>query len=66
MELELTQEDQARLRDSSHSIQAATEALSHVDSRKIAKLTSIRNCLREADETLRGALRNFRQRISNK
>ncbi len=66
MELDLTQEDLARIRDSSHSIQEASEALRHVDNRKITNLASIRNCLREADETLRSALRNFRQRIKNK
>ena len=66
MDIELTQEDQARIRDSSHSIQAASESLRDLDPRKIANLAGIRNCLRDADRTLRSALYNFRQRIKNK
>ena len=63
MEVELTQEEQARILDSSHNIQAASESLRQVDPRKIANLEGIRKCLREADANLRKALRNFRERI---
>jgi hypothetical protein len=66
VELELTQEDQARIRDSSHNIQAARQSLEHIDPRKISNLASIRKCLKDADQTLRTALRNFRERIKNK
>lgn len=66
MEFELSQEDQARIRDSSHSIQSASESLSQIDDRKVAGLAAIRKCLRDADDTLRGALRTFRARLRNK
>jgi hypothetical protein len=66
VEIELTQEDQARIRDSSHSIQAASESLRDMDPRKIANLARIRNCLRDADYALRSALYNFRQGVKNK
>jgi len=66
VELELTQEDQARIQDSSHNIQAASESLRHVDPSKITDLPAIRKCLRDADQTLRTALRSFRARIKSK
>ena len=57
MELELTQEDQARIKDSTHNIQAANESLKRVDPRKIPNIADIESCLTEADQTLRGLLR---------
>lgn len=63
MELDLTQEDQARLIDSKHKIQSAEESLAGVDPRKVQGLSSIMQCLRDSDKTLRGALRAIRERI---
>lgn len=65
MELNLTQEDRARLIDSKHKIQSAQETLASVDARKIPCLSSIRQCLRDSDLALRGALRSVRERITN-
>jgi hypothetical protein len=64
MELELTQEDRARITDSTHQIQAADETLTHVDPRKIPRFNEIRKCLRNADQTLRGVLRSIGKRIN--
>ena len=63
MELELTQEELARITDTTHKIQSAEEALMPIDPQKIPGLADIRLCLRNADKTLRGVLRAFRQRI---
>lgn len=63
MELELTQEELARINDTTHKIQSAEEALTPIDSRKIAGLDEIRRCLQNADKTLRGVLRSFRYRV---
>jgi len=63
MELELTQEEQARITDTTHKIQSAEEALTPIDARKVPGLNEIRECLHNADKTLRGALRAFRQRV---
>ena len=63
MELELTQEERARITDTAHKIQSAEEALSPIDARKIPGLADILSCLQNADKTLRGVLRSFRQRI---
>ena len=64
MELELTQEDQARLVDSKHQLQSAEENLARVDPRKIPGLPGIRQCLRDSDKVLRAALRSVRERIT--
>ena len=65
MELELTQEDRARINDTTHKIQSADETLTHVDPRKIPGLAAIRKCLQNADKTLRGVMRSFRPRMRN-
>jgi hypothetical protein len=65
MELELTQEELARITDTTHKIQSAEEALMPIDPQKIPGLADIRSCLRSADKTLRGVLRGFRRRIRN-
>jgi hypothetical protein len=65
MELELTQEERARITDTTHKIQSAEEALTPIDPRKIPGLAEIRSCLHDADKTLRGVLRSFRQRVKN-
>jgi hypothetical protein len=66
MELELTKEDRARLTDTTHKIQSASETLNHVDPRKIPDMAGIRKCLHEADKTLRGVLRSMRQGITKR
>lgn len=63
MELELSQEDLARITDTTHKIQSAEEALTPIDPRKIPELAEIRACLQNADKTLRGVVRSFRQRV---
>ena len=63
MEPELTQEELARITDTTHKIQSAEEALMPIDARKIPGLADIRSCLRDADKTLRGVLRGFRRSI---
>jgi hypothetical protein len=62
MELDFTQEDQARIIDSTHQIQSASNNLAQIDSRKVPNMASIRRCLQDADMTLRGALRSLRGR----
>jgi hypothetical protein len=52
----LTKEERARVVDSKHSIQAASESLSGVDPRKVPKMSEIEECLENADKTLRGVL----------
>ncbi len=64
MNLDLTQEDRARLIDSTHNIQSATESLHHVDPRKVPDLDGIQKCLEDADKTLRLALRSRAKRLS--
>lgn len=63
METELTQEDRARINDTSHKIQSANEVLSQVDSRKIPGLADILECLQNSDNTLREVLRSFRRAV---
>jgi hypothetical protein len=62
MEMELTQEERARITDTTHKIQSAEEALNPIDPRKIPGLAEIRSCLQNADKTLRGVLRSLRPR----
>ena len=52
----LTNEEQARVKDSKHSIEAASAALSQVDTRKIPHKHEIEECLENADRVLRGVL----------
>ena len=56
--MELTQEDKARITDSTHKIQSANDTLAHVDPNKIPELDGIQECLENADKTLRGVLRS--------
>lgn len=62
MQLDLTQEERARITDSAHKIQSATHSLTHVDPRKVPSLDEIQSCLESADKTLRGVLRAPRGR----
>jgi hypothetical protein len=56
--MELTQEDRARITDSTHKIQSANHSLAHVDPKKIPDISGIQECLENADKTLRGVLRS--------
>ncbi len=53
----LTEAERARVVDGKHNIQAASDALSGVDRAKIPNLEGIEECLENADECLREALR---------
>ena len=54
----LTKEERARVVDSKHSIQAASESLSGVDPRKVPRISEIEECLENADKTLQGVLKS--------
>jgi hypothetical protein len=56
--VELTQEERARITDSTHKIQSANDSLAHVDPAKIPAIDEIQVCLENADKTLRGVLRS--------
>ena len=56
--MELTKEDRARITDSKHMIQSVADVLTHIDTRKIPDLDEIVECLENADQSLRGALRS--------
>ena len=55
--MELTPEERARITDSKHMIQSVADSLTHVDPQKIAEFAGIEECLEDADESLRAALR---------
>jgi hypothetical protein len=54
----LTEEERARLNDSKHKIQSVANSLTHVDPRKVPDFDEIEECLENADESLREALRS--------
>jgi hypothetical protein len=54
--LELTQEDRARIADSKHKLQSVTNSLDHIDPGQIPQLDEIQDCLESADKTLKGVL----------
>jgi hypothetical protein len=56
--VELTKEERARITDSKHMIQSVTDVLTHIDGRKIPDFNEIVECLENADQSLRGALRS--------
>jgi hypothetical protein len=58
--VQLTQEERARITDSTHKIQSANDSLTHVDPKKIPDIDGIQECLENADKTLRGVLRSPR------
>jgi hypothetical protein len=62
--MELTQEERARITDSTHKIQSANHSLAKVDPRKIPDIDGIQECLENADKTLRGVLRSRSKRPS--
>ena len=55
---QLTKEERARITDGRHNVQAASDALSGVDRKKIPKIEFIEQCLESAEATLRDLLRN--------
>ncbi len=55
--MKLTGEERARIADSKHKIQSAANSLTHVDPRKVPHFDEIEECLENADESLKGALR---------
>jgi hypothetical protein len=56
--VELTQEDRARITDSTHKLQSVNQSLAQVDPEKIPDIDEIQECLENADKTLRGVLRS--------
>ena len=54
---ELTKEERARITDTRHNVQAATDALSGVDRKKVPNIEAIEECLEGAEATLRDLLR---------
>jgi hypothetical protein len=56
--MELTQEERARIKDSTHKIQSANATLAHVDPAKIPEIEEIQECLEGSDKALRRVLRS--------
>jgi len=56
--MELTQEERARIKDSTHKIQSANNALARLDPAKIPEIEEIQECLEDSDKALRRALRS--------
>lgn len=54
----LTEEERARITDSKHKIQSVADSLTHVDPQKIPNFDEIAECLENADQSLKGALRS--------
>ena len=54
----LRQEERARLNDSKNKIQSVANSLTHVDPSRVPDFDEIEECLENADESLREALRS--------
>jgi len=54
----LTEEERARLNDSKHKIQSVANSLAHVDPSKVPDFNEIEECLENADQSLKEALRS--------
>ena len=54
----LTEEERARLNDSKHKIQSVANSLTHVDPSKVPGFDEIKECLENADDSLKEALRS--------
>jgi hypothetical protein len=54
--MQLTQEERARIKDSTHKIQSANASLGHVDPAKIPEIEEIQECLEDSDKALRRVL----------
>jgi hypothetical protein len=55
--MELTKSERAKITDGVHSIQSARASLVDIDEMKVPQLDEIQKCLRNADKSLRVALR---------
>jgi hypothetical protein len=53
-----TRVERARITDSVLNIQSASASLEDIDEGKVAELVEIQKCLKNADKTLRSALRH--------
>jgi hypothetical protein len=61
--MQLTNEERARITDSTHKIQSANQTLAEIDPKKIPDIEGIQDCLTNADKTLRGVLRSNPTRV---
>ena len=55
--MELSKSERAKITDTVHSVQSAQASLASIDQTKLPEVDEIRNCLKEADKSLRYALR---------
>ena len=55
--MQLTQEERARIKDSTHKIQSANDTLGRVDPAKIPEIEQIQDCLEDSDKALKRVLR---------
>jgi hypothetical protein len=55
--MELTRVEKERLSDSRLKIQSVARSLTKVDPSKVPNIEDIQECLEDAEETLKGALR---------
>jgi hypothetical protein len=55
--MELTKSERAKITDGMHGIQSARASLADIDETKVPRLDEIQECLRNADNSLRVALR---------
>jgi hypothetical protein len=56
--MQLTHEERARIKDSTHKIQSANNSLAHVDPGKIPEIEQIQECLEDSDKALKRVLRS--------
>jgi len=56
--MSLTRLEKERITDSRMKIQTVANSLNHVDPAKVPNLDEIQECLENAEESLRGALRS--------
>ena len=56
--MQLTQEERARIKDSTNKIQSVNDSLAHVDPAKIPEIEQIQECLEDSDKVLRRVLRS--------
>jgi hypothetical protein len=56
--MQLTRTDRERIRDSRHKLQSVTATLEGVDRKKIPHIEEIQECLEDAEESLKGVLKN--------
>jgi hypothetical protein len=54
--MQLSQEERARIKDSTHKIQSVNDSLAHVDPAKIPEIEEIKDCLQDSDKALRRVL----------